>query len=225
MIGVKNMYLTKYQFNEKVLGSIIPNPNTKGSTDFTKRNKISLESKRQAFKKASDLLFFNDDMTNFVTLTYRKQHKNYSMVLDDLKNLSRSEKNFKYIAVVERHKTGCYHIHLITSVLATVSLRSGFCSAVHWKKGFSDVRSIRSFDENFNIFKYLFKYLAKADKIGGRWVLKSRNLNKPFVSHKQLDLNQTFKYLDFLQSNKYHIDKLEIKDYYFRDTIIFKFNN
>lgn len=219
------MYLTKYQFENKIMGTIVPNINKKGNTDFKKRKSISYESKRQAFKRASDLLFFNEDMTNFVTLTYKKQHTNYQMILDDLKNFSRREKNLKYVGVVERHKTGNYHIHLICSELSTCSHRLGKTSAKNWKKGFSDVVSIDKFDGNFNIFKYLFKYLEKSDKIGGRWVLKSRNLNKPTVYHRQLDLKQTFKYLDYLQYNKFTIDKIEIQDYYLRDTILFKFNN
>lgn len=217
------MYLTTKRLNNKMMGTIVPNINKNTQVDFKKKNSISYESKRQAFKRASDLLFFNDDMTNFVTLTYKKQHTNYQMILDDLKNFSRHEKNLKYIGVVERHKSGNFHIHLICSHLSTCSHRLGKTSAKNWKKGFSDVVSIEIFDKNFNIMKYLFKYLEKSDKVGGRWVLKSRNLNKPTVYHRQLDINQTYRYLNNLDKSNYHIDKLEIKDYYLRDTILYKF--
>lgn len=225
MIGVKNMYISKYQYQNLVAGTIIPNINKNIQRDFTKKNEISFESKRQAFKKASNLLFFNPDMQYFVTLTYRKQHKNYSMVLDDLKNFSRSQKIFKYVGVVEKHKSGNLHIHLITNKIKTVSHRVGCQSALAWKKGFSDVRAISDFDEQFNIFKYLFKYLQKSEKIGGRWVLKSRNLNKPTVIHYEKDLKGTIQYLEFLERNNFTIDKKLIKDYLFNEHIIFNFNN
>lgn len=218
------MYLTTYRFNGKMKGTIVPNIN-KGvrDVDFRKKKEISFESKRQAFKRASDLLFFNSDLRYFVTLTYRKQHKDYQMVLNDIKNLSRFETNLKYIGVVEKHRSGCLHIHLITNKIATVSYKEGKLSSKNWHKGFSDVVHISTFDKNFNVMKYLFKYLKKSDKVGGRWVLKSRNLVKPIVNHKQLDINETFHYLYYLEKNNFHIDKLEIKDYYLRDTILFNF--
>lgn len=219
------MYLTTYRLNKKMMGTIVPNINKKGQNEFTKKHDISFESKRQAFKKASDLLFFNPDMQFFVTLTYAKQHTSYAMILDDLKNFTRREKGIKYIAVVEPHKSGCLHLHLITSKLSTISLRCGKLSAKHWHKGFSDVVHLSTFDDNFNILKYLFKYLKKSKKVGGRWVLKSRNLDKPSVSHRKLDINATIDYLYYLEKNNFHIDKLEIKDYYMRDTILIKFNN
>ena len=219
------MYLTTYRLNKKIMGTIVPNINKKGQNDFKKKQDISFESKRQAFKRASDLLFFNPDMQYFVTLTYAKQHTDYSMILDDLKNFVRRENGLKYVAVVEPHKSGCLHLHLITSKLSTISLRSGKLSAKHWKKGFSDVVHLSTFDQNFNILKYLFKYLKKSKKIGGRWVLKSRNLLKPYVSHRKMDINETIDYLNYLEKNDFNIDKLEIKDYYLHDTVLIKFNN
>lgn len=217
------MYLTTKRLNNKMMGTIVANINKNSQSDFKKKNLISYESKRQAFKRASELLYFNDDLQFFLTLTYRKQHSNYKKVLDDLKNFSRYEKNLKYIGVVEKHKSGNLHIHLITNKIQLTSHKIGKLSAKNWKLGFSDVVHISTFDKNFNIMKYLFKYLEKSDKVGGRWVLKSRNLNKPIVYHRQLDINQTYRYLDNLEKSNYHIDKLEIKDYYLRDTILFKF--
>lgn len=219
------MYISKYQFQNMVAGTIIPNINKNCQRDFTKKNEISFESKRQAFKKASNLLFFNSDMQYFVTLTYRKQHKDYSMVLNDLKNFSRRENNLKYIGVVEKHKSGNLHIHLITNKIKTVSHRVGCLSALAWKKGFSDVRAVSDFNEQFNIFKYLFKYLQKSEKIGGRWVLKSRNLNKPSVVHYEKDLKGTLQYLEFLERNNYSIDKKVVRGYRLDEHIIFNFNN
>lgn len=206
-------------------GTIIPNINKSVQKDYTKKNTISYESKRQAFKRASDLLFFNDDLTYFLTLTYKIQHKDYKMILNDIKNFSRKENGLKYIGVVEKHKSGNYHLHLITNKIGLVSYKEGKLSAKNWTKGFSDVVHISTFDRNFDVLKYLFKYLEKSDKIGGRWVLKSRNLITPIVYHRDMDINETFRYLDRLELNNFKVDKLEIKDYYLRDTILYKFRS
>lgn len=219
------MYLTKYRYKDKVKGTIIPNINRNRQYNFSKKEGVSYESKRQAFKRASDLLFFNDDMQYFVTLTYKDQHKDYQMVLNDIKNFSRREPDLKYIGVVEKHKTGCLHIHLITNKISTHSLRKGKLSATNWHKGFSDVIHISSFDDNFNIMKYLFKYLRKSDKVGGRWVLKSRNLNRPIKTNRQMDINETVKYLQFLDHNGYEVEKVDIKDHTDSKRLIFRFKN
>lgn len=221
-----DMYITTRRYGKKMNGTIVGNVN-RGSynRDFTKKNEISYESKRQAFKRASDLLFFNEDMVFFLTLTYRKQHSDYNKILNDLKNFVKKEKGLKYIGVVEKHKSGNYHIHLITSEIKTVSHRAGKLSAVNWKAGFSDVVHINSFDDNFNILKYLFKYLQKGEKIGGRWVLKSRNLNKPVSMSRHATYKYTHQFLLNLMENGFTIDKKEIIAHNGSTQLLVKFNN
>lgn len=210
----------------RTLGSLVAGKNKRGQQkDFTKKNEVSYESKRQAFKRASELLFFNPDMQYFVTLTYRKQHKNYQKVLNDIKNFRRLEPNMKYIGVVEEHKTGNLHIHLITNKIQMHSLRAGKYSAVNWKAGFSDIKHINEFDNNFDVMKYLFKYFQKSNKIGGVWVLKSRNLNRPIQTNREMDYNETKRFLRNLYQSGFSIDKKEVITYNGGSQTIYLFNN
>lgn len=138
------------------------------------------ECRRRAFQRGSIILFLNrEKLSTFLTLTYKNQHSDYQQILNDLKN-NFSRRGISYLAVVEKHKSGCYHVHAITSDLpGVVSLREGKYSWSLWKKGFSDVKFLKDTDEKFRIERYIFKYMTKAERIGGRFFLKSRDLTLP----------------------------------------------
>lgn len=159
-------------------------------------------ARRRAFNRGSAILYCNKERLNtFITLTYKKQHSDYNIIKQDLKNVF-SRKKIDYLAVVEKHKSGNYHIHAITSDLENIiSLRKGKYSWGDWKKGFSDVKFISGTDEKFRVELYIFKYLQKAEKIGGRYFLKSRNLTvkrfsypygvfpKPMLENRPVDIS------------------------------------
>lgn len=159
-------------------------------------------SRRRAFNRGSAILYLNKDkLSTFVTLTYRKQHSDYDIIKNDLKNAF-SRKGISYLAVVEKHKTGFYHIHAITSDLEhIISLRKNKYSWDDWTKGFSDVKFLSGTDEKFRVERYIFKYMTKAEKIGGRYFLKSRDLTikrhsypfgllpKPMVDDRPIDFS------------------------------------
>lgn len=134
-------------------------------------------SRRRAFNRGSAIIYLNKDkLTTFLTLTYREQHSDYQKCVADIKEAF-SRKGISYIAVVEKHKSGCFHIHCLTSDLQNIiSLRKGKYSWKSWRRGFSDVKFISGTDEKFRIEKYIFKYMTKAEKIGGRFFLHSRDL-------------------------------------------------
>lgn len=134
-------------------------------------------SRRRAFNRASAIIYCNQEKLNtFLTLTYKNQHSDYNKIINDLKNKF-SRNKISYIAVVERHKSGNFHIHAICSELPSIiSLRKGKYSWSLWNLGFSDVKFISQTDEKFRIEKYMFKYMMKSEKIGGRYFLKSRDL-------------------------------------------------
>lgn len=142
-------------------------------------------SRRRAFNRASAIVYCNQSkLTTFLTLTYKNQHSNYQKILNDLKNHF-SRRKISYIGVVERHRSGMYHMHLMTSDLPNViSLRKGKYSWSDWKLGFSDVKSISEVDSRFRVELYIFKYMMKADRIGGRFILKSRDLTVRRTSYR-----------------------------------------
>lgn len=134
-------------------------------------------SRRRAFNRGSAIIYLNKDkLTTFLTLTYKHQHSDYKKCVEDIKN-ALSRRRISYIGVIEKHKSGNLHIHLITSDLENVvELRKKKYSWKSWRRGFSDVKFISGVDEKFRVEKYIFKYMMKAEKIGGRFFLHSRDL-------------------------------------------------
>lgn len=175
--------------NNRSLVVYTPNSGTSNSRSSTKATPsdslASLRSARsRAFNRCQRLVWFNTDLTVFTTLTYKRQHKNYKMILDDIKNIF-TRNGTKYIAVVERHKTGNFHIHAIIDDTQPVeSKRLGKVSLKNWHKGWSDVKYLKDTDENFNVALYMLKYINKSEKIGGRYFLSSRNLISPIKDSK-----------------------------------------
>lgn len=175
-------------------------------------------ARSRAFNQASRLIWLNSDLELFVTLTYKKQHQNYNMILDDLKNLF-TRKNIKYLAVVEKHKSGKYHVHAITNKkLELISLRKNKFSVKKWNKGYSHVKFLGDCDSRFNVGLYILKYIQKSEKIGGRYVLKSRNLTKPELRKEYLEfparirnqLTNSLIYQDILKSK--HVSRVYNKE-------------
>lgn len=167
-------------------------------------------SRRRAFNRGSAIIYCNKHiLTTFVTLTYKNQTSDYKKVVSDIKEVF-SRRHISYLAVVEKHKSGMLHIHAITSDLPNViSLRKGKFSWKSWRRGFSDVKFLSQTDDKFRVEKYIFKYLQKAEKIGGRYFLKSRDLtvNKfsyPFGVLPSPIINN--REVDFSTYNIYNID-------------------
>lgn len=168
------------------------------------------ESRRRAFQRGSNILYLNQDkLTTFVTLTYKKQTEDYNKVMHDIMEVF-GRRSISYIAVVEKHKSGMLHIHAITSDLENVvSLRKGKYSWKSWRRGFSDVKFIGDTDDKFRIEKYIFKYLKKSQKIGGRYFLKSRDLTL-----REEDPRYAIKNLPFYcQRGECSLDREELKIY------------
>lgn len=187
-------------------------------------SRAEYESRRRAFQRGSNILYLNQDkLTTFVTLTYKKQTSDYKKVVDDLQQAF-GRRGISYIAVIEKHQSGMLHIHAITSELPNVvSLRKGKYSWKSWRRGFSDVKFIGDTDDKFRIEKYIFKYLKKAEKIGGRYFYKSNDLTlkeeNPLYAIRQLPfLTKTQKCkLDQFIKKVYNIDGVKIpveREYY-----------
>lgn len=182
------------------------------------------ESRRRAFQRGSNILYLNQDkLTTFVTLTYKKQTDDYNKVMHDIMEVF-CRRGISYIAVVEKHKSGMLHVHAITSDLPNVvSLRKGKYSWKSWRRGFSDVKFIGDTDDKFRIEKYIFKYLKKSEKIGGRYFLKSRDLTlreeDPRYAVRKLPFlcQQKKCSLDTVQEKTFEIDGMKIpirKEFY-----------
>jgi len=154
----------------------------------TKQYKDALQ---RAFNKAKEQIYFNPDMTNFITLTYARADQSIEDVMHDIKMLIKKEtrqssrpdgqsgsKTIKYIYIMEYQKRGSIHVHMIANSSFTLQVNSnGYNELTHWPHGFSSVLTIKDFDGNFRPYLYLFKYMKKSQRIGKSFVHSSKNLN------------------------------------------------
>jgi len=141
-------------------------------------------SLRRAFMRAKLIAFFHPELTQFITLTYKKNILKPDRVISDVKNMIKqhnrnSKKQLKYVYVMEQQKRGSIHVHMVASdALETVSHRKGYKSIKRWSHGFSDVKTIKDFDSNFRPYLYLFKYMSKAQRVGRSFIHTSKNFDK-----------------------------------------------
>lgn len=143
---------------------------------------------RRAFQRAKLIVYFNPDMTSFITLTYAQADNTYQQVINDIKYLIKQTKRrspeipIKYIYVMEYQKRGSIHVHMIANdSFATTKNKNGYLELSDWdktSKGFSSVLKITDFDGNFRPYLYLFKYMSKAQRIGKSFIHTSRGLAK-----------------------------------------------
>lgn len=159
---------------------------------------------QRAFNKAKMQIYFNPDMTNFVTLTYAKADNTVEEVLQDVKILIKKERRAndrlhpagsgrvtpKYIYIMEYQKRGSIHVHMIANNFFTLQVnKNGYNELANWPKGFSSILTINDLDENFKPYLYLFKYMKKAQRIGHSFVHSSRNLTNYYeVENATIDL-------------------------------------
>jgi len=145
-------------------------------------------SLRRAFSRAKLLAFFNPDLTHFITLTYREEFNTPNQVIDDIKLLVKRQKRtalknkkpqLKYIYVMELQKRGSIHVHMIANKALEYEInKNGYRSVKDWSHGFSSVLTIKDFDNNFRPYLYLFKYMAKAQRVGRSFIHISKNFDK-----------------------------------------------
>lgn len=186
-------------------------------------SEIGTESYRtacsRAFNHAKQQIYFNPDLTKLVTLTYAKNQTDYNQVLEDVKYLIKKEKRnnnkIKYIYVLEEQKRGSLHVHMITTNnITTHKNKNGYDSVTFWSHGFSSILDIKHTDKNFKPYLYLFKYMRKSQRIGGKFVHSSRGLNNfEKLTDFEFDEKVHQHFHTEITHNKY-IDKIFKKSYY-----------
>lgn len=208
----------RYHKIEKNNHRVLVNSSTKSSKSTKSRNHEKLEGKRgqaefgsqsykdglrRAFTNLKKQIFFNPDMNQFITLTYKKQDNTLEEVFNDIKQFMKKEKRqtakiSKYAYVLEYQKRGSIHVHMIaTNNFKTDINKNGYRQLTNWKKGFSSILSIGEFDKNFKPYLYLFKYMNKTERIGKSFIHTSKNLDKPtnisYTLDDKLKVNELFK--------------------------------
>lgn len=141
-------------------------------------------------------------MTCFVTLTYDPKRNDNPDYLNDLKNLFRGT-GTKYLATFEHHKKNnpLLHVHIICTPDIPISTNeNGYLYCPKWHKGFSSVKMLDDFDEQFRASKYVFKYMMKSEKVMHKYVYSSRNLlTEPSYNTLYLQSDNVLQYLHGLK--------------------------
>lgn len=166
------------------------NPNSSHYTPIRQVSNFGTDSYsrslRRAFSRAKMLAFFNPDLTQFITLTYKQQNNTPEQVQSDIKRFLRLQRKnkktpLKYIYVLEYQKRGSIHVHMVANdVLDCETNKNGYLSVKGWYSGFTSVKQIHisQFDNEFKPYLYLFKYMSKAQRVGKSFIHCSRNFDK-----------------------------------------------
>lgn len=150
--------------------------------DKTYKNNLN-----RAFNHVKNIVFFNPDMTNFITFTYHINQQDIKQVLHDIKQTVKYTRNArnkkgtpitpKYVYILEYQKRGALHVHMIANDFFLTQINQhGHPEVKYWNNGFTNIRKLSEFDGNFKPYLYLFKYMQKAERIGKRFIHTSRGL-------------------------------------------------
>lgn len=160
------------------------------------------ESAARARKKVKDIVYSNDDLRAFVTLTLDKSkidRYDYKQVIakynDMLSNMVQ-RRGLKYVLVPELHKDGAIHFHgFMNDVLSVKKSRKKDKSTGEpifnideYKFGFSTLTYIN--ENRQACANYILKYITKqqaSGKIGGRFYLHGGKLREPKCVYLDLD--------------------------------------
>lgn len=184
---------------------------------------------RRAFQRAKNIVFFNPDMTLFITFTYKQADNTIEQVQTDIKQFIKKTKRYlaqtgekkiiKYIYVMEFQKRGSIHVHMIANDSFRMNVnKNGYRELTDWTEGFTSVLTINDFDSNFRPYLYLFKYMGKAQRIGKSFIHTSRTF-APIVeipyypAIKDVEILPLF----FKEDLTYYINDVEhfiVKGYY-----------
>ena len=122
---IPNCHIRKISQNEYITGKTAPNGDFYSDGvvyEFARkenamRNRRSL---RQIFRSLRQLIasnFAGGESELFLTLTYADQHHDPQIIKTDLelfwKKLKYRNNNLKYIAIIEPHETGEFHVHML----------------------------------------------------------------------------------------------------------------
>lgn len=170
-------------------------------------------SLRRAFARAKLIAFFNPDLNQFITLTYKANITDCNRVISDLKIFFKSQRRhltipIKYLYVLELQKRGAIHVHLIASKgLQTETNKNGYLSLSGWSHGFSSVLNIKQFDNDFKPYLYLFKYMTKAQRVGNSFIHTSRNFDKiKTIDYREYIHFLTEENLLYSEDTKFNLD-------------------
>lgn len=175
--------------------------------DITKAESNKKRSVRRAKISAMDSILCNPDLVLFVTLTFDGQRVGdrldysscYACLRPWLSNRVQRH-GFKYVACTERQRSGGIHFHMLCNscgldLIPATNAHTGQPLFQHgrqvynigsWSQKFGYTTAVQigdSWDDRLHTAKYILKYMSKAEKIGGRYLLKGGDLQTPIYRY------------------------------------------
>lgn len=169
-------------------------------------------------RKVMRELLMANDWQWFVTLTFnstaqdRTDDKAVRLQWDKFrKDIRKRYPEMRYVAVMERHKDGCIHFHLVVGGISETELKLVFSghydkngrkiyNCYAWKYGFSTVTEVESTEKvSGYILKYIGKSLGVSDEFKKRY-WASKNCNRPKKRFVDILSDIPLKVFDFFDS-------------------------
>jgi hypothetical protein len=164
---------------------------------FVQNNKKKSDHRKQEYKHRNSVRAYNtivklincnfDNSDTFLTLTVdpkRNDPFNREFVLRSVKLFTRRVRkdfpDFKYLYVLETHKSGAYHVHMVCTLPQVPRILKINDLLDYWKLGL--VRSVSLYN-GLNAGKYLAKYINKQPKDKERSYFCSKNLQRPVIKY------------------------------------------
>lgn len=163
------------------------------------REKRKVKTLQAARNQIIRLISSNQDLTTFITLTYRENYQFVGISKEHLnkffKQLRKDYMLLKYCYVIEFQERGAIHYHILTNWPVPVATAlpkhkkpedqkkyEQFFSSTYWNWGFVDIRNLYT-DCIDNVAKYVSCYLTKDTRTLGLEYNHcygfSRNLRRP----------------------------------------------
>ena len=132
--------------------------------EYNTSNHLNPKSYKRMCVKLRDLIIhnFTNDDTKLVTLTYATPQKRGDQVQKHLTNYFKSirtKHEFDYITVIEPHKNGSFHAHIMMKFNSTPA-KNKFLKE-KWKHGHAKVEKVR----NINALAHYFTSEQKANRL------------------------------------------------------------
>ena len=178
---------------------------------LTDKDEAAASKKRSLYRTKGVIqdLIYNNEFNYWLTLTFDKSRfdsSNRDFVVGAFRDLRRwfNSVDIKYVAVLEKHSSGGFHIHIILNAPSNFhldywspainrkvgaatygrKLEGKYDSFSKWSYGFSNLIKIANdYDSTFKIANYLRKYMTKElfDELGRKRYWSSKGLKRPRV--------------------------------------------
>lgn len=155
---------------------------------------------RRMVRETIEISMMNDDLDNFITLTFANPVTSYDIAVEEWKLFLKRlryyypDREIRYICVweLQKNRGDVYHFHVLTNL---GYIEHSLLEKI-WKKGYVFIRQLGSQEDRKRSILYCTKYLVKEiteqlenekDTRGMRFIFTSNNLLRPISEKLKTD--------------------------------------